>query len=121
VKLYANPELRVPLTKVAGTELSTVSLTVIVAITVLAPLIAWTRYPRAPPSGLPIPRLTIVSQIDVTVRDVGAAKSGVIPATVSELPNTPLAYATALNVYVVRFVSPLIVPTTEVDVAKSVS
>jgi hypothetical protein len=88
---------------------------------VLAPLIAWTRYPRAPPSGLPIARLTVVSQIDVTVRDVGDTKFGTIPVTVSELPDKPFAKATALNVYVVRFVSPLIVPTTEVDVAKSVS
>jgi hypothetical protein len=100
---------------------STASLTFLDATTVLAPLIALTRYPRAPPSGLPIARLTVVSQIDVTVRDVGAAKSGVIPAMVSELPNTPFAYATALNVYDERFVSPLIVPTTEVDDTKSVS
>jgi hypothetical protein len=118
LKLYANPELRVPLTKVAvgfGP-----SLTFVDAITVLVPLIAWTRYPRAPPSGLPIARLTVVSQIDVTARDVGAAKFGVTPLMVNGALDKPFAKATALNVYVVRFVSPLITPTTEVDVAKSV-
>lgn len=118
MKLYANPELRVPLTNVAvGFNASLIFLD---AITVLAPLIAWSRYPRAPPSGLPTARLTVVSQIDVTVRDVGDTKSGTIPAMVSGALDKPFAYAITLKVYVVRFVSPLIVPTTDVDVAKSV-
>jgi hypothetical protein len=61
-----------------------------------------------------------VLSIDVTVKDVGDTKFGEIPVMVSELPDKPFAKATALKVYVVRFVSPHIVPTTEVDVAKSV-
>jgi hypothetical protein len=118
LKLYANPALRVPFINVAVGF--TASLTFFDATTVLAPLIAWTRYPRAPPSGRPIARFTVVSQIEVTDSDVGAAKFGITPAMVSELPDKPFAKANALNVYAERFVSPLIVPTTEDDVAKSV-
>ena len=120
MKLYANPALSVPPTNVAGTGVSTVSSTRTDATTVFVPLIAWTIYPRAPPSGLPIPRLTSVLSIDVTARDVGAAKAGTIPVIVSGALDKLFAYATTLNVYVVPFVRPLIVPTTDVDDAKSV-
>jgi hypothetical protein len=118
LKLYANPALRVPFINVAVGF--TASLTFFDATTVLAPLIAWTRYPRAPPSGRPIARFTVVSQIEVTDSDVGAAKSGMIPVIVRGALDNPLAYPTALKLYVERLVSPLIVPTTEDDVAKSV-